>query len=265
MGLPAQSTTVNRARAVRPFVAGLVRRHLPSGMQNSLRTAAAVRRCERQFISYPKSGRTWIRYVLVQLDLEQQVELHHDGFGFSDPRKPPHDFSVAKHLRRYARVDRLVYLERDPRDVMVSLYFQITGRFRDVFGWDGDVSAFIRDPYFGAESLRAFRELWHEVVGRRGFLTITYEQLHADPVATVSRMLEYYGLAVDPAQVEQAVAESSFERMHEVELSGTFPGKWLRLRNEAPKMRSGRVGSHRELGVEDIAYLNDVFGLSSDA
>jgi hypothetical protein len=224
-----------------------------------------VRRHGRQFVSYPKSGRTWIRYILVQLGLEREIEFHHDTFEFTDPQKPPHDFGFAKRLHRYARVERLVYLERDPRDVMVSLYFQITGRLADVYRSETDISAFIRDPYFGAENLARFRELWRKVVARRGFLTVTYEEMHADAVATVSRMLDYYGFTVEPARVEHAVTRSTFERMHAIELSQTFPENWLRPRNDSPKTRSGRIGSHAELAVEDIAYLNDVFRLEGDA
>ena len=77
-------------------------------------------------------------------------EFHHDGFEFNDGAKPPHDFNQANRLSTYAKIDRLVYLERDPRDVMVSLYFQVTKRFKDFFRYEEDISTFIRDDYFGA-------------------------------------------------------------------------------------------------------------------
>jgi len=243
-------------------VADAGRRFLPAGIVYSLRTAPFVRSAERQFISYPKSGQSWIRYMLTQLDLAQQVAIHHDACGFdNNTLRTPCDFCVSRHLRRYRGIDRLVYLERDPRDVLVSLYFWVTERL-DRIGWQGDISTFIRDPYFGAPNLRAFREVWDEVVAQRGFLKITYEQLHADAAATLGQMVEYYGFSVDPARVEAAAAASTFEKMREVERSDTFDEGWLRVSNDAPKMRSGRTGSYRDLAPEDVAYLNDVFALA---
>jgi hypothetical protein len=253
-------------RAANPplVIGGLARRYLPSGLHNSFRTTAYVNSCDRQFVSYPKSGRTWVRYVFVQLGLAQHLGIHHDGFELDNARKPPHDFSLERRLRRYRRIDRLVFLDRDPRDVMVSLYFEVTQRLQDRFRWEGDISTFLRDPYFGAESLHRFREVWHEVVRRRGFVEVTYEEMHADSVGTMAKMIEYYGFEVPVSEIERALAASTFEKMRAVEVSNEFPEPWLRVRREdaALKTRSGRIGSYSELAADDIAYLNDVFGLS---
>jgi hypothetical protein len=49
--------------------------------------------------------------------------------------------------------------------------------------------------------------------------------------------------------------------MKELERSGTFPEPWLRLMNNAPKVRQGLIGGYRDaLSEDDIAYLNGVFG-----
>src|SRR5262245_27338651 len=103
-----------------------------------------------QCISFPKSGRTWLRYMLTVLGHEGAVAFQHDGFEFNDGALPAHDFSLERRLAQYGVGDKIIYMDRDPRDVIVSLYYQVTGRFRDFFGYQGDVSAFIRDPYFGA-------------------------------------------------------------------------------------------------------------------
>lgn len=220
---------------------------------------------KRHFISYPKSGRTWIRYMLAQLQLHDAVEFHHDGFEFNDGTRPAHSFDVEARLREYAAVDKLVYLERDPRDVMVSLYFQITGRFRDFFGYGGSISEFIRDDYFGAHNLERFRSMWAEITARHGSLRITYEQCHTDPAATLDAVLSYYGFDVDAPRIVEAVANAEFSNMKRLEETGSFPDPWLRRRNDSPKMRHGKVGAFRAvLGLADIAYLNGVFALPAD-
>lgn len=214
-------------------------------------------------VSYPKSGRSWVRFILVELGLGHEVRFQHDGFEFNNGERPPHDFDLDARLARYARLKRVVYLERDPRDIMVSLYHQVTGRFRDFFGYQGDLSNFIRDPYFGAENLRRFRANWDTLVERLHLHRISYEACHRDMFSVMRGLIDYYGFDVDDDRLAAAVAAGQFENMREVERSGTFPEPWLRPRNEAPKVRRGEVGSYRDvLGPADIDYLNRVFALS---
>lgn len=215
---------------------------------------------KRQLISYPKSGRTWLRYMLVQLGQASNVHFHHDGFEFNDGRKPPLNFDKKARLTRYTDADRIIHLRRDPRDVMVSLYHQVTGRFQDFFDYHGSISDFIRDPYFGAHNLAQAHAMWQEIATIRGFLTITYEDCHQDAVGVLQRALDYWGLSVDRAAVERAVEASSFEKMRQIEDAGTFADPWLQKRNGAPKVRRGLVGSFRiELNEPDIKFLNEVF------
>jgi len=215
----------------------------------------------RHFVSYPKSGRTWIRFMLAHLDQADPVKFHHDGFEFNDGSLPPHNFSVQERLARYGQIDRIVYLERDPRDVMVSLYHQVTGRFRDFFNYQGTLSEFIRDPYFGAHNLARFRTMWEQLSQQPNVLKITYEDCHRDPARTLATILEFFELDASDADIAQAVDAGSFEKMKELESSGQFPLPWLRQRNGAPKVRKGKVGGFRDsLSSQDIAFLDQVFG-----
>uniref|UniRef100_A0A9E7ZNJ6 Sulfotransferase domain-containing protein n=1 Tax=Bosea sp. NBC_00436 TaxID=2969620 RepID=A0A9E7ZNJ6_9HYPH len=213
-----------------------------------------------QLISYPKSGRTWFRYMLVQLDQASNVHFHHDGFEFNDGRKPPLNFDAKTRLTHYADDDKIIYLRRDPRDVMVSLYHQVTGRFQDFFGYRGSISDFLRDPYFGAHHLARAQAMWQELAMMKGFLTITYEDCHRDPVAVLQRSLDYWGLSADRNAIERAVEASSLDKMRQIEDADTFAEPWLRKRNGAAKVRRGLVGGFRlELNEQDIKFLNEVF------
>lgn len=214
------------------------------------------------FVSYPKSGRSWIRFILAQAGVDGTISFHHDRFEFNDGAKPAHDFSIVDRLRRYEKVDRLVYLERDPRDVMVSLFHQVTGRFADMFDYREDVSAFIRDDYFGAPTLHRFRSMWQVITSERGYLRVTYESCHSDIRSVVREILDYFGQNVSDARLTEALTAGRFENMQKIEQCGAAEQPWLRLRNGAPKVRVGRVGNFRHaLGADDIRYLNDVFEL----
>ncbi len=210
-------------------------------------------------VSYPKSGRSWLRYMLRVAGHGEAVRFHHDGFEFNDGRKPAHNFELSARLRRYAADDRVIYLERDPRDVMVSLYHQVTGRFADFFDYRGSISEFLRDDYFGASTLAEFRRMWRTVLMERSYLHLTYEEMHADTVRALRRVLSYLELDASDADIAASVEQGRFENMQSVEMSGQFDEPWLRTRNGFPKVRSGKVGSYHLLSQEDVEYLNRIF------
>lgn len=217
-------------------------------------------RCE--LISYPKSGRSRIRFGLHHVGRDQEIRFHHDGFEFNDGARPAHDFSVEKRLERLASVERVVFLKRDPRDLLVSLFHQVTGRFQDFFHYQGTISDFIRDPYFGAEVLRRFYDMWDQIGARREVLVVHYENCMENPSAAFDKIGRHFGIELSSEVWREAAEASSFENMKRVEVSGEFPKPWLKLRNGHSKVRRGKVGGYTDsLPPDDITYLNSVFGL----
>ncbi len=219
----------------------------------------------RQFISFPKSGRTWIRYVLTQLGLEKEITFHHDNFEFNDGTLPPHNFDITIRKENYKKIDKIVYLRRDPRDVIVSLYHQVTGRFKSFFNYNGSISAFIRHEYFGAEILHKFRTMWDEISTLPNIMVVDYEQCHENMVQVIKNILEFYDFDVSEERISKAVENSSLEKMRAVEQNNSFSQPWLRPKNNSFKVRKGKKGGYKEeLSDDDIAYLNSVFGLDRD-
>lgn len=214
----------------------------------------------REFISFPKSGRSWIRYALVQLGFKDQIVFHHDGFEYNDGSLPPLDFDFDARIERYRKSGPLVYLHRDPRDIMVSFYFQITSRFSDFFQYQGSISDFIRHPYFGAENLYEFQRQWEEICHRGLSLRIAYEDCHTDFCSVLRSVVDHYRLDVSSSAIKSVAKQAAFENMQVVERQGSFDEPWLRLRNGAPKVRIGRVGGFRNvLCPDDQDYLDSVF------
>ena len=215
---------------------------------------------DRQFISFPKSGRTWLRYALAALRVADQVCFHHDGFEYNDGTKPALDFTYSKQLEKRVGDRRIVYLHRDPRDVMVSLFHQVTGRFSDFFNFDGTISEFLRDPYFGAYNLQRYRRHWAALCDDGLALPISYEACHADFKGVLSTVVAHYAFEIEEGSLIAAAKLADFESMKVVERSGKFDEPWLRLRNAAPKVRRGMIGGYRdELTSADIDYLDTIF------
>lgn len=214
----------------------------------------------RAVISFPKSGRSWLRYGLY-LAGTRNIVFHHDGFEYNDGAKPNLDFDPARRLSAYTSQDRLVYLERDPRDTIVSLFHQITGRFRDMFGYQGSLSDFLRDPYFGIANLLRFQAMWRDLANELPVLVVHYEELTEDYAKVMLRVSDHFGLNFVQEDCDRLASMATFERMQEVERSLQFPEPWLRPRMGSPKVRQGKVGSYKNaLTSDDIKFIEDEMG-----
>lgn len=240
-----------------------------SGLRRRARRRYAFLRCDAVLISFPKCGRTWLRLMIGRalalhfglpfdrpdplIDLEaltrscpgiSRVLVTHDD---KPHRLAPEDLRRSKSAYRRKKV---ILLVRDPRDVIVSLYFERTRRDRD-YPYLGTLEEFVAEPVGGLESLLAFYSIWaaeREVPST--FLLVRYEDLHADPLRELRRVLEVLGVRdVPDGVVAEAVDGARFERMRAMEEQGEArSGKLRPGRAGDPtsyKTREGKVGGHR--------------------
>lgn len=210
-------------------------------------------------ISFPKSGRTWLRVMLD--DLGVSLEYTHAGSGHARP-KPIEQITTATA----DDYERVVFLHRDPRDTAVSGYYQKAKR-RD--GYDGDISSFLRDPLHGVEKICRFNRLWLEHASQdANILAVSYEDLHANTFHVLEAILRFLGEDRDPDEVAEVMTANTFDKMRDREASGAYVAKYGKaLRPTDPddpnsfKVRKGKVGGYRdELSAEDIVYCDAVIG-----
>jgi hypothetical protein len=207
----------------------------------------ALRNEEAAVVSWPKSGRTWLRLMLDELG----IHLDYTHQREADP------------LPRGWENKRIVFLHRDPRDASVSQYFAVTRRG---WGYRGSLPELLRDPELGLERAMRFNLFWKERLDRAGGgLILTYEGLHADAAGEIARVLDFLGgPPVTEAAVARAVAAGGFEAMRALERSG----RGARLYGDALtpgdpadpdsfKTREGRVGGWRNHFSEaDTAFAD---------
>jgi len=262
---------------------------------NPLKRWYAHRNTEVYLVSYPKCGRTWLR-LMIGRALMQYFRLPEDGeTGFAEdmlfirwkqkphPQAPwitvihedrpmlksPEELQTSKVQYRDKRV---IFLARDPRDVIVSSYFEMKNR-GELFGenpyesrkavFRGSLPEFIRRREGGFETILSYYNIW--AMNRaipRGFLLVRYEDMKADAQRELRRVVDFLGLEAIPDTIlAEAVAYASFENMRKMETQGRFASGMLKpadqSNQESYKTRKGQVrGFADHLDEADVAYLN---------
>jgi hypothetical protein len=209
------------------------------------------------FVSHPKSGRTWLRVILDELDL--RFKFCHDGAG----GKRPFEKLPLGAKQRYA-TKPIVFMSRDPRDTAVSFYFERAFRKNAYFG---TISDFIRDPLHGIERIVRYNLAWLERGGRLpAFLPVTYEEMSTNPFAVMRGIIDFVGARFPDCEIERVVENNTFEKMHERESRGEYDERYHSMLRrykanepEAHKFRRGKIGGYVDyLSVADMAYCDDL-------
>jgi Sulfotransferase domain len=234
----------------------------------------------RAFVcSYPKSGRTWIRFALahymralygleLDIDLRSMFRLLPNMDGFAPDRgkdasvyafadRPEIPLLLSSHLRFDERLfgrRPIVFILRCPYDVMVSKYLHKT---RQDFSWEGPLRAFLRDPQIGIADLVRYLNSWAPRLERPGALVVTYERLRSNTETDFLRLAAHLGIRADRAIARVALSQASFERMRDVERRVGIEGydyDWWDP--EARRVRRAQVGGHRHyLDEHDCRYV----------
>ena len=226
-------------------------------------------------ISFPKSGRTWIRMLLAQaISQEYGKKLNLDLYKMTwesdipniktDPRTGNYaqfrgiNFLGVKKMFKHKKI---IFLVRNPKDVLVSYYYEWTKR-RDL-QYRGTLSAFIRED-FTLPTIINFMNSWAKELEKRpqDVLLITYENLHNDPLKELQKTLKHLVISISDDNLRKAIALCSFENMQKMKKNNIFAGDH-RLQainindSDSFKMRKGKVDGYKEeLSTGDLIYIN---------
>ena len=228
-------------------------------------------------IAYPKSGNTWTRFLLGNL-------LFSDGkVDFLNiPKLIPHfDVMPGKFFREMARprvinchepyrahYKRVIYVVRDPRDVVVSLFHFQRKRnvIEDGYPLDQFVSRFV-----AGEAVRPARlGSWAQNIGSwlamrendPTFLLMRYEDMLRDTAPALAKIAAFLGIDATPERIAKAVERSSANEMRSLEkVQGKEWHQSKGTRQEIPFVRSARSGGWRTvLSKNAVAELEAAWG-----
>jgi len=219
----------------------------------------------RYVISYPKSGRTWIRlfmklyFELLEEELPSILYVHDEN-------------NALKRWEKLGITDKdvkRILLRRQPCDVMVSYYFHLYFRSDEAKRKNKlgllDISSFIRHKKYGIESYKNWTTYWLGYTGDQ--LIIEYEMLFEN---IWSEILTYFELPVNIDAVNKIHEDCKFDNIrNNLEQFRGFNERWRywamekrRVSTPTPKnpeshkFRKGKVGGYVDyLSPEDIQYI----------
>lgn len=217
------------------------------------------RRPERPvLVSFPKSGRTWIRVMMNDLGVDMQYV--HDGTDHKQLR----DISTINTSKSRYRKRKVVFLVRDPRDTVVSGFFQVQKRHKISVG---SFSEFIRSDFHGIDKIIRFNLGWFSIMPKMASIRyIQYEDVHRDVVGSVSEILRFLDIPVISSKIIEVTENRTFEKMRASEAKGDLGARYGDVLQpgdnsdpESFKVRRGKIGGFREyLSSDDITYCDDL-------
>jgi len=227
-------------------------------------------------VSFGKSGRTWLRVMLSRFyqlkhNLPENSLIGFDNLHARNRDIPRIFFTHDNYLKDFtgnadSKKDyyqkKVVLLVRDPRDVVVSQYFQWKHRMRPgkkrlnlypLHGTDINPYQFAMDQTAGLPKIVDFLNLWAtETENLQHLLVVRYEDLRKDTVQVLEGILDFIGTPATREQAEEIVNFSSMENMKKMEQKRTF---WLsgsrlvpgdRKNPDSYKVRRGKVGGFKD-------------------
>jgi len=240
-----------------------------------------LRQADCVIVSYGKSGRTWLRVMLSRFyqlkhGLPDRSLIAFDNLHAKNPDIPLIFFTHDNYLKDFTgHVDskqdyyqkKVVLLVRDPRDVVVSQYFQWKHRMLPwkkrlnrypAHGADVSEYQFAMDRDVGLPNIVDFFNLWaSEAEKIDQLLVVRYEDMRKDTAGVLDQILNFIGTPASPQETQDVVNFASMENMKKMEQEKTF---WLsgsrmmpgdRKNPDSYKVRRGKVGGYSDYFDEE--------------
>jgi hypothetical protein len=180
-------------------------------------------------VSYPKSGSTWARFLLGNLIFPNTpvtfANIHMLVPALlSTPRKDIDRVPRPRFIKSHECFDplypRIIYIVRDPRDVVLSLYHyhRKVRKIADDLPIETFAKQFLAGETVPHGSWGQNVMTWLTTMeGDPRFLMLRYEDLLVDTERELRKIVRFLALDTTAAQITQAVERSSAARMRELE------------------------------------------------
>ncbi len=214
-------------------------------------------------VSFPKSGNTWVRFILGNIynHIEEKVEevnfhsihslIPEKNQGALNFRNLPQIFKT--HDSYDNNNEKVILLLRNPFDTLYSYYKFLNKES----GISISLTNTIHSEQYGINPIidhtNSYTKNCDEV------LIVTYEDMKSIPVKTVYRICNFLKIKVGAETVSDAIEKSSFQSMRKIELTTgrKFGNKDFLF------TRKGEIGEGlKEISSADVKYIRDMLAKS---
>lgn len=182
-------------------------------------TQADVGPTDVGLISWPRSGSTWLRFMLANTmargvvsfrnidEYSPYAQFYHESMEV--------DYGFPRIIKSHWLPDKLdfaknILLVRHPCAAVHSYWRAFTG----VFLPDVSFKMYVKNVRVSHPSMDDLVTAWHE---RGNQLVVYYENLIENPGRELAVILDFLGISVEPARFDQALANTTIDIMRELE------------------------------------------------
>jgi hypothetical protein len=212
--------------------------------------------------SYPRSGNTWLRFMLYEILVGQSstfTNVHQlvpdiGKQGAALPVLASEGRLIKTHEPYLPLYHKAIYLVRDARDVALSEFaFQkALGLAEDNF--EAYLPRFLRGEVNPFGSWTAHVDSWMDAKdkGAAEVLVVRFDEMRSAPEESLANMMDFLNVPVERETIRRAVMNNSVEKMRDKEKinpqKASAKGRFI---------RSGAVGGWREKFSDSQAQLVD--------
>lgn len=209
--------------------------------------------------SYPRSGSTWLRFLLFEALTKQDAGFEHVNRYIPDvggqqkavPLLPQGGRLIKTHEAYRRDYKRAIYVVRDARDVALSEY-----AYEKAQGWidcsfDEFLDGFAKGKVNGYGSWHDHAKSWLDspLANTGDLLVVRYADLRKQTKSSLAKITTFLGVNLDPQVIEAAVQNNNFQNMRKKEEQAPQIGYDPRTKSIAEDkrfVRAGVVGGWRE-------------------
>ena len=217
----------------------------------------------RPIISFPKSGRTWVRYACFLAGLEPEFD-----HGSADNHVPDMGKTTVE-FKGGLGTKPLIFLHRNPLDTAVSYFFQL--RRKDYIpgtkAWQKlnrrgnpyplDIENFVVNACYGVPRICNYNRVWlNRVAKDTASFSVRYEELIVAPEQTLGLIFEGLGADLSKLNMKAIVQGASFDSMKKVQAGPDGEIHRIAQRSDDPESAKIRRGLVR--GYTDYLCKNTI-------